>query len=139
MCSPYGSTQVQICGPKDGVPLVLLPLPGGGATSVAWFAGIFHLARVHRVYAPRSDGRHRPQRARRSTAAGADDLMAWLDTLYDELNLDGAHLCGHSYDAWITLTYALHAPHRFGRLALLDPAETHPRAGASLPPVGNRS
>jgi pimeloyl-ACP methyl ester carboxylesterase len=30
-------------------------------------------------------------------------------------------VCGHSYGGWIALTYALHAPHRVSRLALLDP------------------
>jgi pimeloyl-ACP methyl ester carboxylesterase len=33
----------------------------------------------------------------------------------------GAAVIGHSDGAWIGLSYALHAPHRVRRLALLDP------------------
>ncbi|MFD5074604.1 alpha/beta fold hydrolase [Streptomyces sp. NPDC058371] len=126
--SPYGSTRVQICGPKDGVPLVLLP--GGGVTSVAWFANVGSLARAHRVYAVDLMGDIGRSVHDGAPLHDADDLMAWLDTLFDELDLDGAHLCGHSYGAWMALTYALHAPHRLGRLALLDPANCF--AGMSL-------
>jgi pimeloyl-ACP methyl ester carboxylesterase len=61
---------------------------------------------------------------------GVGDLMAWLDALFDELNLEGSDLCGHSYGAWIALACPLHAPHRLGRLALLDP--TNCFAGMSV-------
>ncbi|MFC5753641.1 alpha/beta fold hydrolase [Actinomadura rugatobispora] len=84
LTSRYGTTRVHICGPEDGVPLVLLPC--GGTTSVSWFANVRNLARDHRLYAV--------------------DLLAWLDVLFDELSLDGAHLCGHSYRAWIALAEA---------------------------------
>jgi pimeloyl-ACP methyl ester carboxylesterase len=117
--TPYGSTRVQICGREDGAPLVLLP--GGGATSVAWFANIGDLARTHRVYAVDVMGDIGRSVHDGAPLRGAGDLMAWLDALFDELSLEGADLCGHSYGAWIALTYALHTPHRLGRLALLDP------------------
>ncbi|MET9410035.1 alpha/beta hydrolase [Streptomyces sp. NPDC002935] len=117
--SPYGSTRVHISGPKDGAPLVLLP--GGGTTSVGWFANIGSLATTHRVYAPDLMGDIGRSVHDGAPLRGADDLMTWLDTFFDELRLDGAHLGGHSYGAWIALNYALHAPHRLRRLALLDP------------------
>lgn len=117
--SPYGSTRVQICGPEDGVPIVLLP--GGGATSVVWFANIADLAAAHRVYAVDLIGDIGRSVHDGAPLRGAGDLMAWLDTLFDKLDLDEAHLGGHSYGAWIALNYALHAPDRLGRLALLDP------------------
>ncbi|MFF4602819.1 alpha/beta fold hydrolase [Streptomyces sp. NPDC001339] len=126
--SPYGSTRVQICGPEDGTPLVLLP--GGGATSVSWFANIGQLASSRRVYALDLMGDIGRSVHDGAPLRGPDDLTAWLDTLFDRLNLDGAQVCGHSYGAWIALTYALHAPHRLGRLALLDP--TNCFAGVSL-------
>ncbi|MEU6906784.1 alpha/beta fold hydrolase [Streptomyces coeruleorubidus] len=118
--SPYGSTRVHICGPEDGVPVVLLP--GGGSTSVVWFANIAALASTHRVYAVDLMGDIGRSVHDGAPLRGAGDLVAWLDALFDELDLDGAHLCGHSYGAWIALNHALHAPHRLGRLALLDPA-----------------
>ncbi|MGW3818404.1 alpha/beta fold hydrolase [Streptomyces sp. NPDC005046] len=126
--TPYGSTRVHVTGPKDGTPLVLLP--GGGTTSVVWFANAGPLAAACRVYAPDLMGDIGRSVHDGAPLRGADDLMAWLDTLFDELRLDGAHLCGHSYGAWIALKYALRAPHRLGRLALLDP--TNCFAGLSL-------
>src|SRR3954469_5020090 len=47
--SPYGTTRVHSCGPRDGKPLILLH--GGGATSTVWFANVGELSRVHRVHA----------------------------------------------------------------------------------------
>ncbi len=47
--SACGTTRVNVGGPADGVPLVLLH--GGGAISTAWFAIARGLARAHRVYA----------------------------------------------------------------------------------------
>jgi pimeloyl-ACP methyl ester carboxylesterase len=47
--------------------------------------------------------------------------MRWLDGLLDSLGLKAAAFCGHSYGAWLALSYALHAPSRVTRLALLDP------------------
>ncbi|MFE9877441.1 alpha/beta fold hydrolase [Streptomyces sp. NPDC005784] len=126
--SPHGSTRVHISGPRNGSPLVLLP--GGGTTSVVWFANVGALAAGHRVYAPDLMGDIGRSVHDGVPLRGAEDLVTWLDALFDELSLDGAHLCGHSYGAWIALNYALRAPHRIGRLALLDP--TNCFAGMSL-------
>ncbi|MER5839937.1 alpha/beta hydrolase [Streptomyces prasinus] len=117
--TPYGSTRVQVCGPENGAPLLLLP--GGGATSMAWFANVGDLAAACRVYAVDLMGDIGRSVHDGAPLRGVGDLMAWLDALCDALDLDGTHLCGHSYGAWIALNYALHAPHRIGRLALLDP------------------
>ncbi|MEV5434683.1 alpha/beta hydrolase [Streptomyces sp. NPDC052682] len=117
--SAYGTTRVHVSGREDGVPVVLLP--GGGATSMAWSATAGELAATHRVYAVDLMGDIGRSVHDGAPLRGVGDLRAWLDALFDELQLDGAHLCGHSYGAWIALNYALHAPHRLGRLALLDP------------------
>ncbi|GLF99141.1 alpha/beta fold hydrolase [Streptomyces yaizuensis] len=117
--SRYGSTRVHVCGPPDAPPVVLLP--GGGTTSVVWYANAGELARDHRVYAVDLMGDIGRSLHNGAPLRGPDDLMAWLDLLVRELDLAGADLCGHSYGAWIALRYALHAPDRIGRLALLDP------------------
>ncbi|MFJ4535452.1 alpha/beta fold hydrolase [Streptomyces tibetensis] len=117
--TPFGSTRVQITGREDGTPLVLLP--GGGTTSTAWFATARALAPAHRIHAVDLIGDIGRSVHDGAPLRGAADLTAWLDALFDALHLDGAHLCGHSYGAWIALRYALHAPRRLGRLALLDP------------------
>ncbi|MHC3467407.1 alpha/beta fold hydrolase [Streptomyces sp. 7R007] len=119
LTSSYGTTRVHICGPEDGPPVVLLP--GGGTTSMAWFATAADLARTHRLHAVDVIGDIGRSVHDGAPLRGAADLTAWLDTLLDGLGLDRAHLCGHSYGAWIALNYALHAPKRVDRLVLLDP------------------
>ncbi|MFE4666867.1 alpha/beta fold hydrolase [Streptomyces sp. NPDC056716] len=146
--TPFGVTYVQVCGPRDAPPLVLLP--GGGATSVSWFAQAGELARSHRVYAPdligdvgrsagdagrdiadAGDEARGAGDAGRGTASGerrirtVADLTAWLDALLDGLGVTAGPtaLGGHSYGAWIALHYALHAPARVNRLFLLDPTQ----------------
>jgi pimeloyl-ACP methyl ester carboxylesterase len=125
---PYGTTHVQVCGPPDGAPLVLLH--GGGGTSASWFANAGPLSQVHRVYAldqiddaglsVPADGTAGGQ-AGGQTVRRPRDLMGWLDGVLDQLGLDAAAFAGHSYGAWLALSYALHAPRRVTGLALLDP------------------
>ncbi|WP_432127784.1 alpha/beta fold hydrolase [Streptomyces sp. bgisy082] len=119
--TPYGRTRVHVHGPVDGPPLVLLP--GGSATGLVWFANAPALGERYRIHAVdllgdagRTERRGRPLRS-------ADDLTAWLDTLLDGLALTRTHLCGHSYGAWLAVRYALHAPERIDRLALVDPTQ----------------
>ncbi|MFB7032755.1 MULTISPECIES: alpha/beta fold hydrolase [unclassified Streptomyces] len=119
--TPYGRTRVHVHGPVDGPPLVLLP--GGSATGLVWFANAPALGERYRIHAVdllgdagRTERRGRPPRS-------ADDLTAWLDALLDGLALTRTHLCGHSYGAWLAVRYALHAPERIDRLALIDPTQ----------------
>ncbi len=123
--TPYGSTRVNVCGPEDGTPLVLLP--GGGTTSAVWFANVGELAAAHRVYAVDLIGDYGRSVHDGAPLRGTGDLTAWLDALLDGLGLDRVRLCGHSYGAWIALRYALHAPRRVDGLALLDPVQCFAR------------
>ena len=45
----YGFTHINVSGPGDGYPLVLLH--GAGLSSTAWFANIAELSANHRVFA----------------------------------------------------------------------------------------
>ncbi|MET8960469.1 alpha/beta fold hydrolase [Streptomyces sp. NPDC004074] len=122
VATDFGSTRVNSCGPDDGPPLVLLP--GGRATSASWFANAAALSRVFRVHAVDLIGDAGcsvadPSRPVRTVG----DLTAWLDAVLDGLGIDRADLAGHSYGGWIALHYALHAPGRVTRLALLDPTQ----------------
>jgi pimeloyl-ACP methyl ester carboxylesterase len=117
----FGTTHVNACGPADGAPLVLLA--GHGATSPVWFNVAPRLAERHRVYAIDLIGD-----AGRSTNTGRkpknpDDLHRWLTDVLDGLSVSRAALCGHSYGAWIALTYSLTHPDRVDRLALVDPTD----------------
>jgi len=116
--SAYGTTRVIVCGPEEGSPLLLLST--WRATATIWYANVGDLARTHRVFAVDHVGHSvfdgKP-------FADVDDLMTWLDGLLDGLGLESTALCGHSYGSWMALSYALHAPERVSRLALLDPAD----------------
>ncbi|MFF4169476.1 alpha/beta fold hydrolase [Streptomyces sp. NPDC001744] len=121
VATPYGPTRVHSHGPADAPPLVLLP--GGSATGLVWFANARALGERYRIHAVdllgdagRTERRGRPLK-------GADDLTAWLDALLDGLALSRTHLCGHSYGAWLATRYALRAPERVDRLALVDPTQ----------------
>lgn len=96
---------------------------GRGATATVWFAAAAIVGRTHRVYALDQIGA--PGRSihdgRAITSTG--DLMDWLDGVLDQLGLGHIGLCGHSYGAYLALHYALHAPDRISRLALLDPTD----------------
>ncbi|MBB4913217.1 alpha/beta fold hydrolase [Streptosporangium saharense] len=119
--SMYGTTRVNACGPVDGPPLVLLH--GGGTTAAMWFANVAEFAHRHRVYAVDRIGE--PGRSVRGGRPPRDvhDLLGWLDGVLDGLGVENAAVCGHSYGAWIALTYGLHAPRRVRRLVLLDPTQ----------------
>jgi len=115
----FGSTRVTMYGAADRAPLVLLP--GGGASGLVWFATAAALGGQHRVYAVDTMGQ-----AGRSVHSGqalqtVDELMAWLDGVFDGLGLAESALGGHSNGGWMALRYALHAPGRVRQLVLVDP------------------
>ncbi|MCX5149546.1 alpha/beta fold hydrolase [Streptomyces sp. NBC_00320] len=119
--TPYGTTRVHAYGPAEAAPLLLLH--GGGSTGAVWFANAAALGAHHRVLAVDILGdAGRSVRAGRPLRTTAD-LMAWLDALLDGLGARRVSLLGHSYGAWIALTYALHAAQRVDRLVLLDPTQ----------------
>ncbi|MEU5660857.1 alpha/beta hydrolase [Streptomyces sp. NPDC047737] len=119
--TPYGPTRVHVYGPEDGRPLVLLP--GGAATGLVWFANAPALGERHRVHAVDLLGDAGRTERRGIALKTTADLTAWLDAVLDGVGLARTHLCGHSYGAWLAAHYALHAPQRVDRLALLDPTQ----------------
>ncbi|CAM5383440.1 alpha/beta fold hydrolase [Streptomyces aurantiogriseus] len=121
--TPFGPAYVNVCGPRDAAPLVLLP-GGGGATSASWYAQAGELGRERRVCAvdlAGAAGRSRTEGGRAPRTV--TDLVVWLDAVLDGLGIREASLGGHSYGAWIALHYALRAPGRVRRLFLLDPTQ----------------
>ncbi|MFG2607853.1 alpha/beta fold hydrolase [Streptomyces sp. NPDC048514] len=137
--TPFGRTRVNVCGPSDAPPLLLLP-GGGGATSASWYAQVAALARIRRVYAADligAPGLSAPADDRGLSASPAGpgpsasagdrrprtvaDLSCWVDAVLDGLGVTSADLAGHSYGGWIALHHALRAPARVRRLFLLDP------------------
>lgn len=119
VASTYGVTRVLASGPPDAPPLVLLP--SGGATATVWFANVATLAETHRVYAVDLLGDSGRSIHNGQPVRTVDDVMSWLDGVFDHCGLTSAALAGHSYGGWIALSYALRRPARVSRLALLDP------------------
>jgi len=115
----FGTTHVNVCGPADGSPVVLVH--GGRATSAGWFNTVGALAGRHRVYAIDAMGD-----AGRSVANGErirdrDGVVRWLDETLSWLGVTTPALVGHSLGAWNAMSYALAHPDRLSRLVLLDP------------------
>ncbi|MEU3514521.1 alpha/beta fold hydrolase [Streptomyces sp. NPDC006654] len=121
VATPHGRTRVHVYGPADGAPLVLLP--GGSATGLVWFANAPALGERYRVHAVDLLGDAGRTERHGAAPRTADDLTAWLDALLDGLGLARTRLCGHSYGACLAVRYALHAPQRVDRLALVDPTQ----------------
>jgi pimeloyl-ACP methyl ester carboxylesterase len=117
MASSYGTTRVLSGGPAEAPPLVLLP--GGGATATVWFANAAALTREFRVHALDLPGNPGYTAV---SVRDAGELCAWLDDVLSIADVP-VGLVGHSYGGWVALTYALHAPDRVRRLALLDPTQ----------------
>jgi pimeloyl-ACP methyl ester carboxylesterase len=115
----YGSTHINVSGPGDGYPLVLLH--GAGLSSTVWFANIADLSANHRVYAVDIIGDAGKSVADRLLAQRAD-YAQWLKEVFDGLNIERACLLGHSYGGWLTLNMALVHPERLKAIVLLSPA-----------------
>jgi pimeloyl-ACP methyl ester carboxylesterase len=115
----FGVTRVNACGAVDAPPLVLLAGYGAGGSPV-WFGLAPRLAQCRRVYAI-----DLPGDAGRSTGrlGNQAELHRWLGGVLDGLAVERADFCGHSYGAWVSLSYALQSPGRVGKLALLDPTD----------------
>lgn len=119
LTSPYGQTRVWACGPADASPLVLIP--AYNATSAEWIELALALQSERRIYAIDMIGDAGRSRAGATPISTPDDMNHYLDTILDGLHLTTAEVCGHSYGAWIALTYALASPDRVSRVTLLDP------------------
>jgi pimeloyl-ACP methyl ester carboxylesterase len=122
----FGSTHLVVSGPENAPPVVLLH--GYFATLAMWAANAPALSKNYRVYAVDVMGqpsRSTPDQPIRSRV----DFVEWLTTILDALRIERAHLVGMSYGGWLTLNYAISAPDRVERIALLSPA------GSFLPNV----
>jgi pimeloyl-ACP methyl ester carboxylesterase len=114
-----GSTHVIASGPQDAPPLVLLH--GFGASASEWFANVAELSRSHRTYALDiigQPGKSLPSRPLQDKS----DYVTWLVEVFDALKIERASVAGHSFGAWLTMLFALSAPEKISRMALLAPA-----------------
>jgi pimeloyl-ACP methyl ester carboxylesterase len=117
--TPYGTTRVNICGPSDGPPVVLLP--GAGATSTVWFNNVGALSSMYQVFAVDLMGDYgRTVRDGQPIQTHAD-IVEWLDAVLTGCEVRDPCLVGHSYGAWIAVWYGLFGAHPPRGIVLLDP------------------
>ena len=115
----YGRTHLVASGPEDAPPLVLLHMFLTSLTM--WAANIADLSQDYRAYAidvmgqPSKSIPDQPIQSR-------EDYVAWLSELLDALNIESTDLVGASFGGWLTLNYAIGAPERLDKIALLSPA-----------------
>lgn len=117
----FEMTHVVTTGPQDAPSLVLLH--GNFGTLTMWSQNIADFSRGFRVYAIDVIGQPSksipdPDKPIIDTA----DFDAWLGETLDGLSLDRIFLVGASYGGWLALNFAMTAPERVKKLALLSPA-----------------
>ena len=115
----FGLTHIRVSGPVDGPPLVLLH--AYSFTLAMWAANVADLSRIYRTYAVDvmgQPGRSVPARPIASRA----DYAEWLTSVLDGLHLERVWMVGMSFGGWLTLSYAMAAPERLEKIALLSPA-----------------
>ena len=115
----YGATHINVSGPAEGKPLVLLH--AAGLSSTVWFANIEALSTHKRVYAVDVIGDAGKSVADRLLDQRAD-YAKWLKEVFDELDIEQCDLVGHSYGGWLTLNMALAYPKRLRKIVLMAPA-----------------
>ncbi len=119
----WGRTHLIVCGPKDGIPLVLLH--GMHLSATMWFSNIAALSRKYRIYAVDTLGGVSRSVVVHPLKSRAD-LAGWLTEVLDELRVTQTYLLGHSYGGWLALNFVLNASERIKRLILLAPVGLQP-------------
>ncbi len=114
-----GSTHVNITGPKDAPPLILLSAVT--VSSTAWFANIEALSRNHRVYAVDTIGDAGKSSLEREPQH-PQEYADWMRDLCRLLRLEKPALAGHSFGGWLTLNIASYAPELVGKIAIIAPS-----------------
>jgi pimeloyl-ACP methyl ester carboxylesterase len=117
--SRFGRTHVVASGPKGAPPLVLVH--GYMATLVMWVPNVAAFSQHYRVYAV--DVMGQPGKSiPNAPIRDAGDYVVWLTAVLHGLCLDRISLVGMSFGGWLALQYAVAAPERVQKLALLSPA-----------------
>ncbi|OHV44528.1 alpha/beta fold hydrolase [Pseudofrankia sp. BMG5.36] len=114
----FGTTHAHRYGPDTGVPVVLLH--GANSNAVQWYPFLAALGARRPIIALDTVGDPGRSVARRPVHDPPDSAV-WLDQTLAGLDIDRAHLIGHSYGGWLALNQALHAPDRLVSVTALDP------------------
>jgi pimeloyl-ACP methyl ester carboxylesterase len=128
----YGDVYVIISGPKDAPPALLFH--AGALPSWSWRYNIEALSQRYRTYAIDAIGE-----AGKSVLRHLDyhpkngkEIAELYVEIADTLGVDQAYVVGASYGGFIGTNYALYAPERVKKLALLGPMGVTPNTGDTL-------
>ena len=130
----HGETFVIASGDAHSPALILLH--GAGSNSTVWAADVRDYAMRYRVYAVDligEAGKSAPNRPAWDGPAFAE----WLEDVVNGLGIQQVTLVGISQGGWTALKFAVYAPERVEKLALLTPGGVVPdRASFLLRAVG---
>ncbi|WP_059050579.1 alpha/beta fold hydrolase [Paenibacillus senegalimassiliensis] len=115
----FGHIHVLTTGPKDAEPLILLH--GYGFSSTVWLDNIEALSRCYRVYAVDFPGDINKSKSVKPIK-NKNDCARWFTELLDELHIDKANICGHSFGGFIATILAARVSSRIRKVILLAPA-----------------
>jgi len=119
----FGPTHLNICGPQEAPPLVLLH--GAAISATMWYPNIAALSRHYRVYAPDIVGELGKSVSTQPMRQAAD-YAHWLSDVLDALKVERAHVAGISLGGFVAFKLAQLAPQRVNKLILLSPASLLP-------------
>jgi pimeloyl-ACP methyl ester carboxylesterase len=117
--TPFGSTHVQVAGPDDAPPLVVLHAKN--CSSTMWLDLLPVFTATHQTYLVDSIGELSRSVATRMMR-NRPDVIGWLDAVLGGLGIDRCAVVGLSNGAFLGGTYAMARPERVERLAMLAPA-----------------
>jgi pimeloyl-ACP methyl ester carboxylesterase len=125
----YGRVHVIVSGP-EGAPSMLL-LHAASVTSMSWIDNVAALSENYRVYAIDTigePGRSELKDVNHCPQSGQDLADLYTD-ITKQLGVERAYMVGASYGGFITTNYALYAPERVEKIALLGPMGVTPNTG----------
>ncbi len=114
----HGALSYLELGRRDAPCVVFLH--GFGADLLTWQLCLVPLAAQYRVVALDLPGHGRSAPDVGDASLGF--MSRWLDEAFDTLDIDDAHIVGHSMGAKIALGFTLAQPERVASLALISPA-----------------
>ena len=115
----FGTTHMNICGPEEAPPLILLHAASVG--SAEWYANVASWAKNFRIFALDTIGDCGWSRAIKKME-NQEDYNQWLIEIMEYFNLDKASFIGHSYGGWLGMNLAIFHPDKVDKLVLLAPA-----------------
>ncbi len=115
----FGTTHINICGPEDAPPLILLH--AASVSSAEWYANVGAWSQQYRILAVDTIGDCGWSRATR-IPKNREDYNQWLLEIMDNFDMDKASFIGHSYGGWLAMNMAISNPEKINKLILLAPA-----------------